>query len=282
MHQLGGDLYVKKATVEFNASARMDDQLDVGLKCGRIGNSSMAFTGAIFRGDELLITCELIYVFADPASQTSKPVPPLLREILSGYEAGEGMVQVKTGSWADLGNDAKKIRTRGFRRGTAHSRRHGMGRGRRHGGSRGRVQPAGPARGHRAAAATRARRGEDRPDGGSQGAARLRRGPSGARGIAGGSRQRGATRKPFCMPSAAPRTSIAAWDSSRAATRSRKRESPISRCHGRSPAAMARRKRNQLASRPPAPRPGRSRLRLPHPAACRPKPMAAARLPCSP
>jgi YbgC/YbaW family acyl-CoA thioester hydrolase len=114
MHQLGGDLYVKKATVEFNASARMDDLIDVGLKCGRIGNTSMAFTGAIFRGDELLITCELIYVFADPASQTSKPVPPLLREILSGYEAGEGMVQVKTGSWADLGNAARKIRTQVF------------------------------------------------------------------------------------------------------------------------------------------------------------------------
>jgi YbgC/YbaW family acyl-CoA thioester hydrolase len=114
MHQLGGDLYVKKATVEFNASARMDDQLDVGMKCGRIGNSSMAFTGAIFRGDELLITCELIYVFADPASQTSKPVPPLLRAILSGYEAGEDMVQVKTGSWVELGTDAKKIRTEVF------------------------------------------------------------------------------------------------------------------------------------------------------------------------
>jgi YbgC/YbaW family acyl-CoA thioester hydrolase len=111
MHQLGGDLYVKKATVEFNASARMDDRLDIGLKCGRIGNSSMAFTGAIFRGDELLITCELIYVFADPASQTSRAVPPLLREILAGYEAGEGMVQVKTGSWAELGSDAKNIRT---------------------------------------------------------------------------------------------------------------------------------------------------------------------------
>ena len=35
MHQLEGDLYVKKATVEFNASARMDDRLDVGLKCAR-------------------------------------------------------------------------------------------------------------------------------------------------------------------------------------------------------------------------------------------------------
>ena len=69
MHQLEGDLYVKKATVEFNASARMDDRLDIGLKCARIGNSSMQFLGAIFRGEELLITCELVYVFADPATR---------------------------------------------------------------------------------------------------------------------------------------------------------------------------------------------------------------------
>jgi YbgC/YbaW family acyl-CoA thioester hydrolase len=114
MHSLGGDLYVKKATVEFNASARMDDRLDIGLKCGRIGNSSMTFNAAIFRGDELLITCELIYVFADPASQTSRPVPPLLREVLGSYEAGEPMVRVQTGSWAELASDARPIRTEVF------------------------------------------------------------------------------------------------------------------------------------------------------------------------
>ena len=32
MHALGGDLYVKKASVEYHASARYDDQLEVGLK----------------------------------------------------------------------------------------------------------------------------------------------------------------------------------------------------------------------------------------------------------
>jgi YbgC/YbaW family acyl-CoA thioester hydrolase len=114
MHQLQGDLYVKKATVEFHASARMDDRLDVGLRCSRIGNSSMLFTGAIFRGEQLLITCELVYVFADPATQTSRPVPPLLRGMLTGYEAGEPMIQVKTGSWAELGADARRIRTEVF------------------------------------------------------------------------------------------------------------------------------------------------------------------------
>jgi YbgC/YbaW family acyl-CoA thioester hydrolase len=114
MHQLQGDIYVKKATVEFSASARMDDRLDVGMKCARIGNSSMQFLGAIFRGEELLITCELLYVFADPTTQTSRPVPQALRDMLTGFEAGEPMVQVRTGSWAELGADARRIRTEVF------------------------------------------------------------------------------------------------------------------------------------------------------------------------
>ncbi|ROZ61579.1 YbgC/FadM family acyl-CoA thioesterase [Ramlibacter sp. WS9] len=114
MHLLGGDLYVKKATVEFNASARMDDRLDIGMKCARIGNSSMTFVGAIFRGDELLITGELIYVFADPATQSSQAVPQPLRDVLTGFEAGEEMVEVKTGRWQDLGHDAARIRTEVF------------------------------------------------------------------------------------------------------------------------------------------------------------------------
>ena len=114
MHRLEGDLYVKKATVEFNASARMDDRLDIGMKCARIGNSSMTFAGAIFRGDDLLVTCELVYVFADPASQTSRPVPQPLRELLTGYEAGADVVEVRTGRWDTLGRDAAAIRTEVF------------------------------------------------------------------------------------------------------------------------------------------------------------------------
>jgi YbgC/YbaW family acyl-CoA thioester hydrolase len=114
MHQLDGDLYVKKAGIEFHASARMDDRLDVGMKCARIGNSSMTFLGAIFRGDQLLITCELIYVFANPATQTSRPVPQALRDILTGYEAGEAMLRVETGPWSRLGADARAIRTAVF------------------------------------------------------------------------------------------------------------------------------------------------------------------------
>jgi YbgC/YbaW family acyl-CoA thioester hydrolase len=114
MHQLDGDLYVVKATVEFHASARVDDQIEVAMKCSRIGTSSMTFTGAIFRGEEHLISCELVYVFADPVTQTSRPVPPALRDIVLGYEAGEAMVTMKVGGWSELGDDARRIRTAVF------------------------------------------------------------------------------------------------------------------------------------------------------------------------
>jgi YbgC/YbaW family acyl-CoA thioester hydrolase len=114
MDLLEGDLYVVKATVEFHASARVDDQIEVAMKCSRIGTSSMTFSGAIFRGEEHLISGEIVYVFADPATQTSRPVPQALRDIVLGYEAGEPMLDVTVGTWGELGADARRIRSEVF------------------------------------------------------------------------------------------------------------------------------------------------------------------------
>lgn len=114
MRALGGDLYVRKATLEYLASARYDDVLDVGMRCTRIGNSSMLFTGAVFRQDELLVSGELVYVFADPHSQTSKPVPESLRRVLLGYEAGEAVLDVRVGRWDELAQPARALREQVF------------------------------------------------------------------------------------------------------------------------------------------------------------------------
>ena len=113
-HLLGGELYVKKATLEYHASALMDDDLSVGMKCSKLGKSSMVFEAGIFRGDKLLISGELIYVFADPKTQTSKPIPEALRNILLIFEAGGSVVDLKLGSWQDLQNAASALRQEVF------------------------------------------------------------------------------------------------------------------------------------------------------------------------
>ena len=114
MKALEGDFFVRKATLEYLSSARYDDVIDVGMRCERIGSSSMLIECAVFRGQETLVHGELVYVFADPQTQTAKPVPRALRELLEGFEAGEAMVNVSLGDWASLGAQVRAIRQQVF------------------------------------------------------------------------------------------------------------------------------------------------------------------------
>jgi YbgC/YbaW family acyl-CoA thioester hydrolase len=98
MEGLQGDLYVRKATLEYEGSARYDEQLEVAIRCARIGNSSLTLQAAVFRTGQRLVHGELVYVFADPATQTSRPVPQGLRKALLGYEAGEPALVLAEGS----------------------------------------------------------------------------------------------------------------------------------------------------------------------------------------
>ena len=111
LRRLQGDVFLRKTTVEFHASALLDDRLDVALRCDRVGNSSITFAGAIFRGEQLLNTAELVYVFADPASQSSRPVPAPLRALFAAYEAGQPVTEVRVGNWQQLAEPARAVRT---------------------------------------------------------------------------------------------------------------------------------------------------------------------------
>jgi len=114
MQYFGGDLFVRKATVEYEAPAAYDDVLDVGIRCSRIGNSSFVFTAGVFKQDTLLVSGELVYVFADPATRRSKPVPQEFRAVLEAFEANKPMIEVRVGDWATLGRDAQAVRTEVF------------------------------------------------------------------------------------------------------------------------------------------------------------------------
>jgi len=107
---LQGDLYVKKALLEYHASARLDDLLDVALRCKHVGKSSIVFAGDISCSGRSLVSGELVYVFADPATQRSRPVPAALRDVLLAFEAGESMVDVAVGAWSELAEGARAVR----------------------------------------------------------------------------------------------------------------------------------------------------------------------------
>jgi YbgC/YbaW family acyl-CoA thioester hydrolase len=110
LKSLNGELFVKKATLEYQAAAHMEDQLDVALKCSRIGNSSFNFTSGLFRGNQLLLIAELVYVFADAKTLSACPVPAVLRQAMLDYEAGKSLVQLELGTWQALGEQARVLR----------------------------------------------------------------------------------------------------------------------------------------------------------------------------
>ncbi len=114
MALLGGDTYLKKSTVEYHASALYDDVLTVGLRCKRMGTSSLVFDANIVRGDTLLTSIELVYVFADPRTQTSQPIPAPLRQVIENFEAGKDITQLHLGGWDALGQQAGEVRTAVF------------------------------------------------------------------------------------------------------------------------------------------------------------------------
>ncbi len=84
--EAGLEMFARKATVEYHAPARFDDMLDIGVRCAELGRSSMRFALEIFRGDELLVSGEMTYVYADSRIRQSRPVPDAWRERLAAVE----------------------------------------------------------------------------------------------------------------------------------------------------------------------------------------------------
>lgn len=114
MKLLGGDLFVRRATLDYLGSARYDDRLDIGIRCREFGNSSMKVDGAVFRGDQLLVQADMLYVFADAVAQTPQRLPDALRDVMHGFEAGQSVVDVALGDWRELGEAAGAIRRQVF------------------------------------------------------------------------------------------------------------------------------------------------------------------------
>ena len=82
----GAELFVRKAQIEYHGSAGFDDEIDIGVRCARLGRSSMTMALAIFRGDEHLIDGELVYVYADAHEKKSVAIPAAWRARIGELE----------------------------------------------------------------------------------------------------------------------------------------------------------------------------------------------------
>jgi YbgC/YbaW family acyl-CoA thioester hydrolase len=114
MKPLGGDLFVRRSVLDYLGSARYDDRLDIGVRCREFGNSSLKVDAGIFRGEHLLVQADMVYVFADPGTQTPQRVPDALREVIHAFETGQPVVDVTVGDWRELGDAAGAIRREVF------------------------------------------------------------------------------------------------------------------------------------------------------------------------
>ncbi|RZL35671.1 MAG: YbgC/FadM family acyl-CoA thioesterase [Rubrivivax sp.] len=114
MKQLGGDLFVRRSVLDYLGSARYDDRLAIGVRTREFGNSSMKVDCGVYRGEQLLVQADMVYVFADPATQTPLRVPDALRDVIQGFEAGQPVVNVAVDGWRELGDAAGAIRRKVF------------------------------------------------------------------------------------------------------------------------------------------------------------------------
>ena len=82
----GGEMYTVKSIVDYHRPARYDDELDVLIRCARIGRSSLDFRLEIWRAEEHLVSGRLVYVHADPHARQSAPLPARLIEAITRFE----------------------------------------------------------------------------------------------------------------------------------------------------------------------------------------------------
>ncbi len=81
------EFYTVNAQADFRGSAKFDDEIEVGVRCARLGVKSMTVAAAIFRDDDLLTEGALTYVHAELGTQNTSPLPKEFIERVLSFES---------------------------------------------------------------------------------------------------------------------------------------------------------------------------------------------------
>jgi acyl-CoA thioester hydrolase len=85
------DMLAVHTEAEFRASARLDDDLAVGVRLGRLGRTSLQFVFPVWRGEELLVAGRITYVAVGLHSRRPMPVPPRFIAAIHAHPAASGI-----------------------------------------------------------------------------------------------------------------------------------------------------------------------------------------------
>ena len=82
------DFVVVKSTQEFKAPAKVDEIIELHVRVSNIGNTSLTLNMEIYAegSDRLLTSIETVYVGYDTATESTRPVPDAIRELVTHFE----------------------------------------------------------------------------------------------------------------------------------------------------------------------------------------------------
>ena len=80
------EFYTVRAEADYRASAVFDDEIEIGVRCARLGVTSMSAGFVILRGGEVLTEGALTYVHAKPGTKTTTPLPQHFIDKVTAFE----------------------------------------------------------------------------------------------------------------------------------------------------------------------------------------------------
>lgn len=83
----GVDLVVGSVTLDFRASARPDDVLDIGLEVAKLGTTSMTFAIHMRLGESTVVQGTIRHVCVDRTTMAKTPIPDTIRTKLAPVTA---------------------------------------------------------------------------------------------------------------------------------------------------------------------------------------------------
>jgi YbgC/YbaW family acyl-CoA thioester hydrolase len=108
--QLQGDVYVRHHELDYHAPARLDDWLDIGIRCVAIGKSSLTVGWGMWSQGRLLVSGQSVYVFVGLADGRPAHIPEAMRAQLLGFEQGQPPYALSLGDWATQQPEAATVR----------------------------------------------------------------------------------------------------------------------------------------------------------------------------